>query len=203
MTGTNPPPCWGHLRGMQGSPLAGRWVTPLRCSQRAVEMDVGCGRPPKARVHFWTPPQKGIGQAVRWLVSELEHMAQPTLLQAHTASLSFPPALCYFPFYPLFSKHGAVLGAWDAAGAGGRSPAAGCCGSEPHVLHPAAPVSAGCSSLAAGRSYSEPRSMGESRGLGDSHGRHVGRRAAGREEQVGFFRRIPHPSPLPRPERFQ
>lgn len=84
-------------------------------------------------------------------------------------------------------------------GVGGRaqSPAAGCCGSEPHVLHPAAPVSAGCSSLAAGRSYSEPRSMGESRGLGDSHGRRVGRRAAGREEQVGFFRRFPHPSPHP------
>lgn len=63
---------------------------------------------------------------------------------------------------------------------------------EPHVLHPLSPVSAGHSSLAADRSYSEPGSVGKCGGLGDSYERHVGRRAAGREEQVGFFRRFPH-----------
>ena len=81
----------------------------------------------------------------------------------------------------------------------------GAVGARPHVLHGSAPVSAGRGSLAAGRSYSEPGSMGKCEGLGDSHRRHVGRRAAGREEQVGFFRRFPHPSTtssLP-PERFQ
>lgn len=71
----------------------------------------------------------------------------------------------------------------------------GAIGVKPHVLHPLTPVSAGYCSPAAVGSYSEPGSMGECRGLGDSHGRHVGRMVVGREEQVGFFRRFPHPSP--------
>lgn len=67
---------------------------------------------------------------------------------------------------------------------------------DPHALHLLSPVSAGHSSLAADRSYSEPGSVVKCEGLGDSHRRHAGTRAAGREEQVGFLRRFPRLPPL-------
>lgn len=47
---------------------------------------------------------------------ELEHRMHPTLLQAHVASSSLPPALSYFPFFPPFSEDGVVLGAQGADG---------------------------------------------------------------------------------------
>lgn len=132
---------------------------------------------------------------------ELEHMAQPALLQACVASSSLPPTLCYYPFFSPFFQ------AWGCAGSPGCSQRGagggghwqrGAVGVKSHVLHPVALVSAGRGSPAAGRSYSESRSMGKRGGLGDSHGRHVGRRAAGREEHVGFFQEIP-PSFPPHP----
>lgn len=151
-------------------------------------------------------PPRGISQVVRWSVLELEHMAQLTLLQARIASSPLLPTLHYFPLFSPF------LQAWGCAGSLGCSGGVqeqgghwqqGVAGLRPHVLHPSALVSASHGSSAADRSYSEPGSMSEHKGLGDSHGRHIGRKAAGREEQVGIFRRFPNPFPPPQYERFQ
>lgn len=100
---------------MQGSPLAWRWVTPLRCSQRAVEMDVGCGRHPKARVHFWTPPPKRDRPG-----SEVAGVGAGAHGTAHSATsphciLVVSTCFMLFPLLPPFFQ------AWGCAGSLGCS----------------------------------------------------------------------------------
>lgn len=130
---------------------------------------------------------------------------------AHSATSSHCtlPSSTHFTLLPPFFP---FLQAWGCAGSlrcsGGVQEQGGhwqrgVAGVRPHVLHPSALVSASHGSPAADRSYSEPRSMSEHRVLGDSHGRHIGRKAAGREEQAGFFRRFPNPFPPPQSDRFQ
>lgn len=128
---------------------------------------------------------------------ELEYMAQPDLLQA-----ALHPPLPLLPyvissFFPS-SEHGPVMRAEGVAHRVQREEVA-----SSGVLWVWSPMSFICclqcqlatAPLAADRSYSEPGSMGKCGGLGDSHGRRVGRRAAGREEQVGFLRRFLHLPP--------
>lgn len=189
--GTDPPHSQTHFQGMQGSPPAGQLAFPKGCGSGHRMWKI-----PKSMDPVLDPcPSKRVTWAARWLVPELEHMVQPALLQA---ALHPPfPVLPYVisSFFPSFSEQGFVMRAQGAATGMQREEVASTV-TELHVLHLLSPVSAGHSSLAADRSYSEPGSMGKCEGLGDSHRRHAGRRAAGREEQVGFLRRFPHLSPL-------
>lgn len=97
VTGTDPTTPRDTSKECRALFLVGSWH-----SQRAVEVDMGCGRSPKVRIHFWTPPKRIIW-AARWLVPELKHMKQPALLQAalhpplslllYVISSFFPPFL--------------------------------------------------------------------------------------------------------------
>lgn len=126
---------------------------------------------PKIKDSLLDPPKRAIW-AARGLMPELEHTAQPALLQV---ALHPPLSLLLYvisSFFPSFSEHGAVMRAQGAARVvqreGGGCQQWGATGMEPHILYLLSPVSAGHSSLAAGRSYSEPGSMGKHGGLGDS-----------------------------------
>lgn len=108
VTGTDPPTPRDTSKECRALFLVGSWH-----SQRAVEVDMGCGRSPKVRIHFWTPPKGSyLGSKVAGAGARAHETACPA--PSCIASSPLSPDLCYFLLFPSFSEHGAVMRAQGA-----------------------------------------------------------------------------------------